>query len=49
MSILQGKKLLILGGAAVHCKVVEAARAMGVYTIVTDYLENSPAKLIADG
>ena len=48
MNTLQGKKLLILGGAAVHCKVVEAARAMGVYTVVTDYLENSPAKLIAD-
>ena len=45
---LKGKKLLILAGAAIHCKVVEAARAMGVYTIVTDYLEGSPAKLIAD-
>jgi len=48
METLQGKKLLILAGAAVHCKVVEAAKAMGVYTIVTDYLENSPAKAIAD-
>ena len=48
MNLLQGKKLLVLGGAAIHCKVVEAARAMGVYTIVTDYLEDSPAKLIAD-
>lgn len=45
---LKGKKLLILAGAAFHCKVVEAAKALGVYTIVTDYLENSPAKLIAD-
>ncbi len=45
---LKGKKLLILAGAAVHCKVVDAAKAKGVYTIVTDYLENSPAKLIAD-
>lgn len=42
------KKLLILGGAEVHCKVVNAAREMGIYTIVTDYLEDSPAKLIAD-
>ena len=48
MNMLKGKKLLVLGGAAVHCKVVEAAQAMGVYTVVTDYLENSPAKLIAD-
>lgn len=45
---LKGKRLLILAGAPVHCKVVEAAKAMGVTTIVTDYLENSPAKKIAD-
>ena len=43
-----GKKLLILAGAGVHSKVVRAAKEMGVYTIVTDYLEKSPAKLIAD-
>jgi biotin carboxylase len=48
MKPFQGKKLLILAGAAVHCKVVEAARTMGVHTIVTDYLEGSPAKLMAD-
>jgi len=42
------KKLLILGGASVHVKVVEAAKKLGLYTIVTDYLENSPAKQIAD-
>lgn len=46
--IFNGKKLLILAGAAVHCKVVKAAKEMGVYTIVTDYLPTSPAKLIAD-
>lgn len=47
---IQGKKLLILAGAGVHCKVVRAAKEMGVYTIVTDYLEveHSPAKQIAD-
>ena len=37
---LKGKKLLILAGVAIHCKVVEAAKALGVHTIVTDYLEN---------
>lgn len=44
------KRLLILAGAAVHIKLVDAARAMGLYTIVADYLppEDSPAKLIAD-
>ncbi len=44
----KGKRLLILGGASVHCKVVEAAKEMGVYTIVTDYLVGSPAKRIAN-
>lgn len=45
-----GKKLLILCGNVVHIKVVEAAKAMGVYTIVTDTLplEAAPAKQIAD-
>ena len=45
---LKGKKLLILAGAGVHSKVVRAAKEMGIYTIVTDYLEDSPAKKIAD-
>lgn len=45
---LKGKRLLILGGASVHCKIVEAAKRLGVYTIVADYLTDSPAKKIAD-
>lgn len=44
----QGKRLLILGGAVQCLKVVEAAKEMGVHTIVTDVLENGPAKLAAD-
>ena len=43
-----GKKLLVLAGAGVHSKVVRAAKEMGIYTIVTDYLKDSPAKLLAD-
>lgn len=46
-----GKKLLVLAGAGSHVKVVEAAKEMGIYTIVTDYISNfkaSPAKKIAD-
>lgn len=43
-----GKKLLIMADASLHKKVVEAAREMGIYTIVTDNIPNSPAKLIAD-
>ena len=44
MDDYQGKKLLILGGAYLHNKVVEAAHVMGIYTIVTDNVPNSPAK-----
>lgn len=43
-----GKKLLILGGAGPHVKVVESAKEMGIVTIVADYLPDSPAKTIAD-
>ena len=44
------KKLLILSGAAVHIHLVQTAKEMGLYTIVTDYLkpERAPAKLVAD-
>lgn len=47
---LTGKKLLILGGAATSIDIVEAARKLGVYTIVTDWYDTkrSPAKLVAD-
>ena len=50
MQEFKGKKLLILCGNIVHVKVVEAAREMGVYTIVTDSLslKDAPAKAIAD-
>ena len=43
-----GKRLLILGGAVQCLKVVEAAKAMGIHTIVTDVSENGAAKLAAD-
>lgn len=50
MQDLTGKRLLVLGGAFQHCKVVEAAKELGVTVIVTDYLpvEQAPAKQIAD-
>ena len=45
----EGKKvLLILGGAYLHNKVVEAAREMGIYTIVADNVPGAPAKKLAD-
>lgn len=46
--MFRGKKLLVLGGASQHCKVVEAAHDLGLKVYVTDYLKNSPAKQIAD-
>ena len=50
MDNIKGKKLLVLAGASVHNKVVRAAKEMGLYVIVTDYLEPhlSPAKQLAD-
>lgn len=41
-------KVLILGGAHQHVKLVEAAHRLGYYAIVADYLTDSPAKRIAD-
>ena len=38
------KKLLILGGANVHSKVVLAAKEMGISTIVVDYLPLSDSR-----
>lgn len=44
----KGKKILILGGASLHKKLVETAHELGAITIVTDNLKNAPAKLISD-
>lgn len=41
-------KIMILGGANLHCKLVEAAHQMEKETIVVDNVKNSPAKLISD-
>lgn len=48
MEKLKGKRLLISGGILLACDIVEKSKEMGVYTIVADYLEDSPAKKIAD-
>ncbi|RGH48445.1 ATP-grasp domain-containing protein [Coprobacillus sp. AM37-9BH] len=44
------KKLLVLGGAFVHVKLIKSAQELGAYVIVTDNVpfENSPGKKIAD-
>lgn len=45
-----GGKILILGGNALSCDIVDAAKKLGLYTIVTDWYDTktSPAKLIAN-
>lgn len=50
MKKIEGKKLLVLGGADLSSDIVMAAKAMGVYVIVTDWYDThrSPAKLLAD-
>lgn len=48
MNDLRGKKLLLLGGVQPMCEVVKEAKKLGVIVYVTDYLDNSPAKRIAD-
>jgi biotin carboxylase len=42
------KVLLVMGGFAQVCDIVENARSKNIYVIVTDYLKDSPAKKIAD-
>lgn len=45
---MKDKKLLVLGGIAQLVDIIKKAQANGVYVIVVDYLENSPAKLVAN-
>ncbi len=47
---LRNKRLLVLGSTELISVIVKKAKAMGVYTIVTDNrpYENAPAKRIAD-
>lgn len=47
--MIEGKKvLLVLGAISAMNEIVIDAKKMGYYVIVTDYLENSPAKKYAD-
>ena len=48
MNELRGKRLLFLGAISLYCEPIRYAKEMGIYTIATDYLENSPAKKVAD-
>ena len=47
--MINGKRaLLVLGAISAISEIVIDAKKMGYYVIVTDYLENSPAKKYAD-
>jgi biotin carboxylase len=50
MANIKGMRLLILGSNAISCDIVNAAKQLGIYTIVTDWnpIEKAPAKQIAD-
>ena len=48
MDELTGKRVLFLGAVRQLNEAVRYARSMGLYTVVTDYLPNSPAKKYAD-
>lgn len=45
---IKGKRLLFMGAVGYFCDAVKQARDMGIYTVVTDYIPNSPAKAYAD-
>ncbi|MGN0505884.1 MAG: ATP-grasp domain-containing protein [Lachnospiraceae bacterium] len=45
---IEGKKLLILGGIRLSNNIIESCKKQGVYSIVIDYLPDSPAKKNAD-
>lgn len=50
MKEIKGKKLLVMGGTLISCEIIQAARRMGIYTVVADYNppEKSPGKRMAD-
>lgn len=43
-----GKRILFLGAHALTVHLINKAKEMGVYTIVTDYVKDAPAKMYAD-
>lgn len=47
-SAFKGKRILFLGGHILTVHLVNKAHEMGMYTIVTDYIPDAPAKKCAD-
>lgn len=44
----QKKKILMLGGSAQQVPAIEAAKDMGYYTVLIDYLPDNPGQHVAD-
>ena len=42
------KKILMLGGSAQQVPAIEAAKKLGYYTVLIDYLPNNPGQFVAD-
>lgn len=42
------KKILLLGGSAQQVPAIEAAKEMGLYTVLIDYLPDNPGQYVAD-
>ncbi|MBQ5637429.1 MAG: hypothetical protein IIV06_00050, partial [Alistipes sp.] len=42
------KKILLLGGSAQQLVAIRAAKQLGYYTVVCDYLPDNPGQYIAD-
>ena len=42
------KKILLLGGSAQQVVAIEAAKEMGCYTVLCDYLPDNPGQYVAD-
>lgn len=42
------KKILMLGGSAQQVPAIEAAKKMGYYTVLIDYLPDNPGRFVAD-
>ncbi len=45
---MKQKKVIVLGGNIPHIELINKLKAKGYYTVLVDYLDNPPAKAVAD-
>lgn len=48
MSDMKKAVAMVLGGTVPHCELIRQLQNRGYYTILIDYLDDSPAKFVAD-